>query len=405
MRIAMLGVKSIPYGGGITTYTAEIGRRLVSRGHQVTVYCRPHYLDDPRCGEYSGIRRKLSPGFEGKHLDAPSHTFTAALDSLFRDYAILHIHGLAPGFVGPMVRAFSRKRVVLTVHACDWMGSKWGPVARRCMQGVVGIALRSAHAVTTVSRGLQQYLKTERGCQASYTPPGVTVPELTPPGEILKRGIEPNRYVLCVSRLMPEKGIHYAVEAFERLGTDFTLVIAGDCPYNSAYVDELRAHASDRIRFLGRVSGRLLEELYSHAYAFVQPSDLEGLSIAVLEALSFGRCVLASDIPQNLEGLGGHGYTFEAGNVDDLAARLEWLLANPAAVEQEFAGARQYVAASYNWDRTVDVFEGVYEACLATDGARSCPSGDGSANSWLRNNRPHGSRQIAPIREADEVLD
>jgi len=364
MKIAMLGVKSIPWGGGIPTYTEELGSRLVARGHQVTVYCRGQYLDDPSCSVHRGIERRTSGGLRGKHFDAPSHTLTAACNSMVRDFDILHIHGMAPGFVAPMIRAFSRKRVVLTVHACDWKGNKWGRLARLCMQQASGVGLRMAHRVTTVSHGLQEYLQEERGCDAAYTPPGVPIADIIPAYDILKLGLEPNDYALCVSRLMPEKGIHYVVEAFERLHTDKKLVIAGNCPYECDYVKELMSHAGDRIIFLGYVSGRLLEELYSHASVFLQPSDLEGLPISVVEAMSYGRCVLASDIPQNQECLGGNGFTFEAGNVDDLTEKLSWLLENPSACENQFGRVREYVWHTFNWDRTTDTYERLYAQCL-----------------------------------------
>jgi glycosyltransferase involved in cell wall biosynthesis len=287
---------------------------------------------------------------------------------MWKDFDILHIHGLAPGFVTPMLRGLSRKRIVLTVHACDWQGSKWGWGARQCMKQAVGIALGLSHRVTVVSRGLEQLMR-ENGHDALYTPPGVRVPEIVPPMEILDRGIEPRRYVLCVSRLMPEKGIHYAIDAFKRLQTDFQLVIAGDCPYRSEYADRLKNEASDQVRFVGYATGRLLEELYSNAYLYLQPSDLEGLSLAILEALSYGRPVLASDIPQNIEGLGGNGHVFRAGDVEDLTRQLGRLLSNPDAVRGESTRARDYVTREFNWERTADTIEDAYASCL-TERAR-----------------------------------
>ncbi|NSW56895.1 MAG: glycosyltransferase family 4 protein [Armatimonadetes bacterium] len=374
MKIGMIGVKSVPCSGGIAKYTEELGRRLAARGHHVTVYCRQQYLDDPACSVHAGIHRCKTPGLSGKHLDAPSHTFTAACDAIARDFDVLHIHGLAPGFVVPLLRATTRKRIVLTAHACDWQGSKWSAVARACMYQASSVGLRLAHRVTAVSRGLQEYLRQERGCNATYAPPGIPVSSIAAPSDILQRRIEPGSYVLCVSRLMPEKGVHYAVAAFERLQTDKKLVIAGDCPYECEYVKELLSHASDKIIFLGYVSGRTLAELYSHAYLFLQPSDLEGLSISVLEALSYGRCVLASDIPQNQEALGGHGYTFEAGRVESLTEKLQWLLERPDVVEAQFARVREYVRQCYDWERTTDIYEQVYQSCFENaERARALP--------------------------------
>lgn len=365
LRIAMLGVKSVPAAGGIARYVEELGSHLVTRGHEVTVYCRPHFLDDPDCSPYRGIERRVTPGLRGKHLDAPTHTLSAALHSLRQDFDILHIHGLAPGFVAPLIRALSHKRVVTTVHAWDSQGAKWGRAASACMDRAGHVALRLSHAVTAVSRGLVESLATERGYEASYTPPGVRLPELVPSEELAQHGIEPGRYVLCVARLMPEKGVHLLIDAFGRIPGPYQLVIAGDCPYKSDYVARLKSAADSRVRFMGYVSGRLLQELYSHALVFVQPSQLEGLPLAVLEALSYGRCVLASDIPQNVEALGGHGFTFRAGDADSLAQQLEVLLARLESEQHFNAAGRDHVAREYDWGRTALLFENVYEQCLA----------------------------------------
>lgn len=373
LRVAMLGVKSVPAPGGIARYVEELGTHLAARGHEVTVYCRPHYLDDAACGPYRGIRRKRAWGLRGKYLDAPTHTLSSAFSGAIGHFDILHVHGLAPGFVTPLIRMISHKRVVLTVHAWDFRGAKWGRVASRCMERAGGVALRLSHAVTAVSRGLVEALELERGCKATYTPPGIRLPELVPPTELQQHGIEPGRYVLCVSRLMPEKGVHLLVEAFRRLAGDYQLVIAGDCPYRSEYVTRLKAAADERVLFMGYVTGRLLEELYSNALVYVQPSQLEGLSLAVLEALSYGRPVLASDIPQNLEALGGHGATFRSGDVDSLSTELGQLLAERGGRNGVCTQARQYVAQEYDWEQTTTTFESVYEQCL------SCRSRQGGA--------------------------
>ena len=368
LNIAMLGVKSVPAVGGIAKYTEEIGARLASRGHRVTVYCRKHYLDDPACGPHRGMERRLSPGVRGKHLDAVTHTLSATIDSMRQDFDILHIHAIGPGFVIPLIRAFSRKRIVITVHGLDWQREKWTSLASFILRQTTYLPFKLSHGVTVVSQGLREFCLEKRGCLATYTPTGIDVPDMVPAGEILKHDIEPRKYVLCVARLVPEKGLHYAVEAFERLAPpDMQLVIAGDCPYESEYVKELTSHASDRIKFVGYASGRFLHELYSNAYLFLHPSDLEGLSIAVLEGLSYGRCVLASNIPENLEALGGNGRTFQAGDVPDLVAKLDYLLANPDEVDEQFSKARDYVAREFNWDRATDIFEEVYHSCLTSE--------------------------------------
>lgn len=363
MRIAMLGVKSVPAIGGIARYVEEVGSRLVRRGHEVTVYCRPHYLEGE--GDYRGMRRIVTRGLHGKHLDAFTHTLSATAHALTQGYDLVHIHGSAPGFMAPLARLRARQGVVLTIHGLDWQAAKWGRAASALMRFAGHLAADSADVRTAVSRSLRDaYCETFPG-RVAVVPTGVDVLEPEPPEQIRSLGLLPGEYVFCASRLMPEKGVHYLVEAFESIPTDKKLVIAGNAPYDDDFTRSLLARASERVLFPGFVTGRLLAELFSNAWVYVQPSDLEGLSMAVLEALSYGRCVLASDIAPNLEALDGCGYTFRKADVEDLRAKLEWLLSEPDAVAAQFDRARRYIREKRSWDRTVDEYEELYEEALS----------------------------------------
>lgn len=361
----MLGCKAVPAGGGIERYIEHVGRRLVRKGHEVAVYCRNRYLEPGEDGWYLGMKRIFTAGIYGKYTDAVTHTLTAAMHAVRQDFDIYHVHGSAQCFILPFLKILGRRPVVATMHALDWQGSKWGSIATYVMRNCSRIPSRFADELTAVADGVHGYFQGQYGRAGIVIPTGVELPELREPQEILQIGLAPDNYILCVSRLVPEKGVHYLIEAYERLQTDKQLIIAGNCPYASQYERKLRAHSSDKIRFLGFVTGRLLEELYSNAYVVVQPSELEGMSLTVLEAMSYGRCVLASDIPGNLEGLDGGGYTFKARDSADLKEKLEHLLANPDLVEAQFSQVRGYIQFNRNWDSTTDAFEALYQSLLS----------------------------------------
>lgn len=363
MKIAMLGAKAVPAIGGIAHYVEELGARLAARGHDVSVYCRPHFLQDGS-GPYRGMRRVVTRGLRGKHLDAATHSLTAALHALQGDFDILHIHGSAPGALAPLLRRQQQARVVITVHGLDWQGGKWGRWASRTMYVAARIGARSAHGLTAVSQVVRDQYQEFVGVTPEFIPTGVHLPDPMPAQELVGLGLEPGRYIFCAARLVREKGVHYLVEAFAGLDTDCKLVIAGDCPYEDPYVQKLRAQASDRIIFLGYVTGRLLAELYSNAYVYVQPSEMEGLPIAVLEAMSYGRYVLASDIPANREALGPCGGTFRSRDVNALRTKLAALLGQPETIQAEFERVRTYTRAERSWDLTADRFETLYQSLI-----------------------------------------
>ncbi len=365
MKIAMLGVKAVPCAGGIPAYTEQLGKRLVERGHEVTVYCRRQYIDDDTGSStlrpHHGLKRRITSGLRGKYLDAISHTFTAALDSLRRDYEIIHIHGSAPAVVAPLLRVRPSRPIVVTIHGLDWQGDKWGPLAARVMRLAASTSVRFAHELTVVSRSLQQFYRDNFGRETSYIPTGVELPEILPPREIKDMwNLDTGNYLLFVGRLTPEKGLSYLLSAYKTLDTGKKLVIVGDANFKDPYVDDLKRCATDDVIFTGYRKGRILAELFSNAYLYIQPSTLEGMSMAVLEALSYGRCVLASDILGNREALGECGYTFQVGNVDALRSKLAMLLDHPDLVAAQYDVARDYVRREHNWETTTDQFERLY---------------------------------------------
>jgi glycosyltransferase involved in cell wall biosynthesis len=211
-----------------------------------------------------------------------------------------------------------------------------------------------------VSQALQRRYRETHGIEAVYVPNGGLLRNRKAPRAILEWGLDPGRYVLFLGRFSPEKGCHLLVEAFEQIETDVKLVMAGASSYCDEYSRELRTHASERIRMLDWVSGDTLDELLTNAMIFVLPSDMEGLSLALLDAMGSGLCVLTSDVPENREVVDGAGFTFRAGSVADLADRLRFLIGNPAVREAAGSMARRRIEEHYQWQNVTEDIEKAY---------------------------------------------
>ena len=364
MKIAMIGQKGIPaLYGGIERHVEEIARRLVVRGHEVSVYCRLHYT--PTGGQYHGIELKRLPSINTKHLDTATHVALSTAHSMMHDADVVHFHALGPSLFSGLPRLVGKPTVV-TVHGLDWQREKWGAVASWVLKQCEGPAVHFPNRTIVVSRTLQKYFADHHGKATVAIPNGTVLPDPRPAHRILKFGLEPHKYILFVGRLVPEKGVHFLCEAFSRLDTDMTLALVGGSSGSDDYVAEIKKYEGPRVRMLDYVYGEALEELWSNAYCVVQPSTLEGLSLSLLEALSYGRCVLISDIPENLEVTEDAAFTFKNRDVDDLARQLDRLIKEPTLVRQFEQKARGHIAEHYSWDRVVDATAGVYEELLAS---------------------------------------
>jgi glycosyltransferase involved in cell wall biosynthesis len=363
VKIAMLGTKGIPATwGGIERHVEEISTRLVRMGHDVTVYCRPHYTQtDLR--EYKGVNLQILPTIHSKNLDAIVHTFLGTLHAATKRYDIVHYHAIGPGTMALLSRT-TGKNVVVTVHGLDWEREKWGKAAKAYLKLGESISVRYPHRTIAVSKFLKGYLEAKYGKEVTYIPSAVTDPCPRTPDKIRQFGIGERDYILFVSRLVPEKGGHFLIEAFKQVKTGLKLVIAGGSSLSDEYVAELRKHASDKIIFTDYVYGETLEELYSNAYCYVQPSTIEGLPVTLLEAAAYGNCIISSDIPPNREVVDGIGITFRSQDVDDLRAALERVVGDPVLAENLRGKALTQGVAEYNYDSVTEKTEALYRSIL-----------------------------------------
>jgi glycosyltransferase involved in cell wall biosynthesis len=363
MKIAMIGSRGIDSDySGVETSLREICPRLVRRGHEVWVFSEPQ-----RSGVSSidGVNIARVRSLHGKHTETLSRSGMATLMSVFDDFDVINFHAQGSGIFSPVCRLF-RKRCVVTVHGLDWMREKWSGLARYCLKAAEQVGARHASRVTVVAKNLCGYFQQTYGLDAAFIPNGIAPrPRLHRPDLLRPYGLAPGDYVLFASRLVPEKGCHELIQAYNGIRTDKKLVIAGGGRYTERYAEELKRMADpDKVIFTGHLRGELLQELFDSAYLFVLPSHLEGLSNALLEALGYEKCVLVSDIPENLGVIDGHGYSFRVGDTGDLRQKLGALLESEERVRAAESRVRGFVRDTYDWDRIAEKYEQAYASVL-----------------------------------------
>lgn len=371
----MVGQKGIPATyGGVERHVQELAVRLVARGHQVVVYNRPSYADAD-VHDFRGVRVVTLPSLATKHLDAITHVALCTAHALRHDADIVHYHAVGPALLSWVPR-LQRTGVVVTIHGQDWRRPKWGRVAAMALRAGEWTAMHAPHRTIVVSESLSVRLSREYGRRTDFIPNGITLEAGEDQSILDELGLEPGKYVFFASRLVPEKGAHYLVEAYARIRTDLPLVIAGDSSFSSDYVGTLRAGSGgDGVIFPGYVYGPRLAALFKNAALFVLPSDIEGLPIVLLEALGYGTPVLASDIPPNREVLGDLGRTFRAADVDDLEQQLVACLGELPALREQARQTAATIGTAYDWDavtaQTIAVYEGVMSATHGRHGDRA----------------------------------
>jgi len=363
MHIVMLGAKGIPLPAGIDNVIEQVGVRLVQRGHRVTVYVRSHYTPRGQVN-YRGLRLLHVPSIRTRSLDAITATFFATLLSIREKPDIAHIHSQGLSVYAPLPRMFGIKTIVQS-HGLDWQRAKWGAFARSYLRMTDYTTTAFPDATVVVSRKLQRYYQAHSKRSIFFIPNGVSPIESNSVSAIRDFGLVGGDYILFAARLVPEKWCHGLLDAYQRIyHPNKKLVIAGDSFYGDPYATALKAKASENILFPGFVTGRAMKELMEHAYFYVLPSEIEGLSTGLLEAMSYGKCVLVSDIEENLEVVGDCGVTFRTKDAADLTHKLNYLLENPKIVKELGEKARIQVSALYDWEEITSQYETLYQDLL-----------------------------------------
>lgn len=370
LRVLMIGQKRIPSReGGVEVVVEELATRMVSRGHQVTCYNRGgHHIsgrqfEAEKYKNYKGIRMKTIPTLPGRGLAAVTVSILGSIAAAFSRFDVVHYHAEGSAAMCWLPRLFG-KRVVVTVHGLDWQRIKWGKFASAYLRFGERCAVKHAHEIIVLSKNIQNYFMDAYGRATRLIPNGVDRPQTREAREITQTfGLEKDGYILFLGRIVPEKGLRYLVEAYKNVHTDKKLVIAGGASDTDAFVAELKAlsRGDGRILFTDFVQDNMLEELFSNAYLYALPSDLEGMPLSLLEAMSYGCCCLTSDIAECTEVVEDRAPTFRRGDVADLRSKLQRLCDHPAEVEAYRVGVADFVCRKYIWDEVADQTLALYQ--------------------------------------------
>lgn len=374
LRIAMIGHKRIPSReGGVEIIVEQLSVRLAALGHQVDAYNRyGHHVSGKKYDEeygrgdrkyYKKVRIRIVPTFRSSKLNAIVYSFLATIRAAFLPYDVMHYHAEGPCAVLWIPKLLGKK-IVVTVHGLDWQRAKWGNFASGVIKFGEKMAVKYADEIIVLSKNVQQYFRDTYGRETAFIPNAVEKPELRPAELITEKyGLKGDDYFLYLARIVPEKGVHYLIEAFREIDTDKKLVIAGGNSQAVEYMDMVHAMAAEdkRIIMTDFVQGQVLEELYSNAYAFILPSDVEGMSVGLLEAMSYGRCCLVSDICENTEVVEDKALTFIKSDVRDLRVKLEYLLQRPEVVEEYKRQGCDFICGKYNWEDIIRETLAVYK--------------------------------------------
>ncbi len=365
MKIALIGQKGIPAKqGGIERHVEELSIRLAEAGFEVSAYSRPHYAGK-NIKTYKDVKLINLPSFNTKTLDAISHTFFATVHALFQNYDVIHYHGVGPSLLSWMPRIFSpNTKVVATFHCLDRKHQKWNWFAKLMLALGERSACQFPHQTITVSKTLKKYCEYRFDKSTSYIPNGVSLNEVESNLDILKEySLEKDNYIFTASRLVKHKGIHTLIEAYNKIKTTKKLVIAGEGANTYDYVKELQqlAIGNKNIIFVGEQISGNLKALFENAYLFVQPSEAEGLSIALLEAIAYGLPVIISDIEENTEVANSLTTCFKNKSDIDLAKKLEYVINNHDLIKEDAVLAQKIVTKEYDWNNITNQTIGLYK--------------------------------------------
>ena len=370
MKIAMIGHKRIPSReGGIEVVVEELSTRMIKLGHNVTVYNRKGKNvqdknasdENQKLKEYKGVKIVTIPTINKKGIDAFLYSLFASIKVLFGKYDILHYHAEGSCAMLWLPHLF-HKKIIVTIHGLDWNRSKWGGFATKYIKHGEKCAVKYADKIIVLSKGVQDYFKETYNRDTIFIPNGVEESKIKEPKIIKEKyNLEKDNYILFLARIVPEKGLDDLIDAYNKIKTDKKLVIAGGASHTNDYLRhiEQKVKKNKNIIMTGFVQGDELEELFSNTFLYCLPSHIEGMPISLLEAMSYGRNVLVSDIEENTQVIGKYGTSFKKGNIDDLAKKLQDSLNEKNRKNSE--DIENYILKKYNWNviinKTIDIYK------------------------------------------------
>ncbi|MFQ5772053.1 MAG: DUF1972 domain-containing protein [bacterium] len=363
MKIAIMGIRGIPANyGGFETFAEELSTGLVKLGHDVTVYGRTNSIQY-QGNEYKGVRLIFLPTIGHKYFDTVAHTFLCVCHSLSQKYDVILICNSANAIFSwiPRLRGMT---VLLNVDGLEWKRAKWNMLGKSFYKISEWLATWMPNAIVTDAREIQSYYINKFKKRSSFIPYGARIAHVKPNEALQQFGLQPNRYILYVSRFEPENNPHLVVKAFEKVKTDFNLVMVGDAPYSDKFINELKSTKDARIIFTGYVFGKNYHELQSNSYFYIQATEVGGTHPALLEGMGHGNCVLANDVPEHREVLGEAGFYFNTNQNGDLTTKMEHLLNKPEIVEDYGKKALSRIQKYYTWKKIIVEYEKLFKSIV-----------------------------------------
>lgn len=364
MHVMVCGLRGFPdVLGGVETHSSNLYPIIVELGCSVTVLCRYNFQPQG-LEEWKGVNfvRLWCP--KSSALEAFVHTLLCVLFAAIKRPDVLHIHAVGPALFVPLARLLGL-RTVFTHHGPDYDREKWGAVARFALRMGEKLGAVFSNNTIAISPVIASLLSDKHNADSTIIPNGVVIPE-KPDGNQTPNsfGLVPGKYVLLVSRIVPEKRHLDLIEAFQSANLKgWKLALVGEDSHHGAYEGEVlaAADANPDIVCTGLQRGESLQSLFAAAGIFVLPSSHEGLPIALLEALSFGLPCLASDIPANKAvGMPAEHY-FTLGDRTELANNLTQLALSKWG-EEERVQQVQWVRSEFDWKSIADKTLAVYQA-------------------------------------------
>jgi glycosyltransferase involved in cell wall biosynthesis len=384
MRIAILGTRGIPASyGGFETFAEHLATRLVTRGHEVTVYGRAHYVS-PRQLEYHGVRLKVLPTIRHKYFDTVVHAFLSAVHAVSRRFDAVLICNAANAPFASILR-LTGTPVAINVDGLEHKRKKWGALARSYYLLAERLSTILPNVTVTDAQVIHDYYLSRYNALSTMIAYGSEVERKPDRTAVRRWRAEPNRYVLYVSRLEPENNAHLVIEAFKKVRTAYRLLIVGDAPYAHDYISDLKARArgDKRIVFTGFVFGQDYRALQQNAYCYVHATEVGGTHPALLEAMGYGNCVLTLATPENMEAVGDAGIAYA--DELDLAEKLQRVLRDGSLVQSYRHRAQLRVQQHYDWDHVVDKYESLFRQMAGIE-------------------EPHTTLSAEPAKVADTTL-
>lgn len=366
MKIAMIGLRGIPAkSGGVEVVVDHLAPLLVKLGADVTVYCRNQYCDR-RPKEYKGVKLKYLPTINTMYTEALTHTFLSSMSAIFSDYDIVHYHAMGNGPLSFMPK-ISGKKTVITLHGLDYERDKWGKIAKIYLKASERIITSFPDKIISVSKKIKRHYEKNYHKKVAFIPNGVDIEKPIPLDYLKKYNIKKDNYILFLSRIVPEKGLHYLIKAFSKIETDMKLLVVGEDTHTGEYLKKVKALAEKdkRIIFTGPLYGNPKKEAFSNAAFFVLPSTIEGMPIVLLEAMSYGLCPLVSNIKENIEVVGDNAVSFISRDEKDLEKKLRYMIDNKEIRNNKGKVCKKIVEKDYQWKKiakqTFDIYTGLLQ--------------------------------------------